>query len=66
MIRQIWKVRNTSGDPAQKTSHATEETSEAAAATHNDESTREKVEPTAADAAAAGEADGAPKDTDDP
>ena len=41
MIRQIWKVRNTDGDPAGKPPLATEETS-AAQATQNDESQREE------------------------
>ena len=48
MIRQIWKVRNTSGDPVQKASPASQEASEAAAATHNDESRREREEDAAA------------------
>ena len=42
MIRQIWKVRNTEDDPAEKTPLATEESS-AAQVTEDEKSQRERV-----------------------
>lgn len=57
MIRQIWKVRNTEGDPPQKSPPATEEIS-ATGALQNDESQRERTEP-----AMDGAEQGQPQDT---